>query len=359
MKLIHCADLHLDSPMTSKKTKEQAKKRRTELLFNFQRMVEYGVKNKVDAILIAGDLFDSSVVRKSISETVLEQIKSAPQIKFFYLRGNHDQQFEWNRRTNELPENLIMFQDGIEYYYGENVCIAGMILNGDNVNNVAQMLDFEPERFNILMLHGQVRNYRCEEETYQITMTDYKYKNIDYAALGHIHEYREGKIDERGIYVYSGCLEARGYDECGPKGFILLEVGQGTFTHEFIPFAQRTVHEVTLNVSDYDTTKQVINALQNEMADMSGSDMVKATLTGIWKSERLLETEYIHTCFKDCFEDFKILDKTRLYLNPDDYIYDASLRGSFLRLCMQSQMDEEERKRIIEIGLRALGGEDL
>ena len=51
MKLIHCADLHLDSDMTSNLTKEKAKERRTELLVTFQRMITYAKENDVHHIL--------------------------------------------------------------------------------------------------------------------------------------------------------------------------------------------------------------------------------------------------------------------------------------------------------------------
>ena len=54
MKLIHCADLHLDSRMTSNLSGEQAKERKTEILGTFQRMIDYARKNGVRAILIAG-----------------------------------------------------------------------------------------------------------------------------------------------------------------------------------------------------------------------------------------------------------------------------------------------------------------
>ena len=61
MKLIHCADLHLDSDMTSNLTKEKAKERRTELLVTFQRMITYAKENDVHHILISGDLYDKKI----------------------------------------------------------------------------------------------------------------------------------------------------------------------------------------------------------------------------------------------------------------------------------------------------------
>ena len=39
MKLIHCADLHLDSPMESNLSPEQAKERKNEILGTFAKLV--------------------------------------------------------------------------------------------------------------------------------------------------------------------------------------------------------------------------------------------------------------------------------------------------------------------------------
>ena len=46
----------------------------------------------------------------------------------------------------------------------------------------------------------------------------------DYLALGHIHYNVVEPLDSRGVYAYSGCLEGRGFDETGEKGFVLIEV---------------------------------------------------------------------------------------------------------------------------------------
>ena len=56
MKLIHCADLHLDSPLSAHLTREQAKERRQELLTACKQMTDFAVTEGVRAILISGDL---------------------------------------------------------------------------------------------------------------------------------------------------------------------------------------------------------------------------------------------------------------------------------------------------------------
>ena len=81
------------------------------------------------------------------------------------------------------------------------------------------------------MLHGEIGDTIGKNK---IKLASLKNHNIDYLALGHYHTYTVGQIDERGTYVYSGCLEGRGFDECGEKGFVVLDVEEKV-NHTFIP----------------------------------------------------------------------------------------------------------------------------
>ena len=55
MKLIHCADVHLDSPMQTHMTAQQASVRNTEMLQSFVRLTEFAQERAVRAVLIARD----------------------------------------------------------------------------------------------------------------------------------------------------------------------------------------------------------------------------------------------------------------------------------------------------------------
>ena len=83
MKLIHCADLHLDSRLQTHLDQDLAKRRRDELLRNFARLSEYADRNGVEAILIAGDLFDRDTVSALARNTVLSVIEEHPQIRYY------------------------------------------------------------------------------------------------------------------------------------------------------------------------------------------------------------------------------------------------------------------------------------
>ena len=74
MKIIHCADLHLDSQMTANLTKEQARERKREIIRTFTRMVEYAEKTGVRLIMISGDLFDTRNVSALARNTVRDMI---------------------------------------------------------------------------------------------------------------------------------------------------------------------------------------------------------------------------------------------------------------------------------------------
>ena len=79
------------------------------------------------------------------------------------------------------------------------------------------------------MLHGQLSTAKAKDKTEVIPLRDMKNRYIDYLALGHLHDYQSGKLDTRGTWCYSGCLQGRGFDECGEKGYVLLEVEDREF----------------------------------------------------------------------------------------------------------------------------------
>ena len=95
MKIIHCADLHLDSKMTSNLSKEQAKERKMEILRTYSRMIEYAKNNDVKAIIIAGDLFDTrnvSIILRVITTRTISyrsSMKSLTTLSFFLISGPH------------------------------------------------------------------------------------------------------------------------------------------------------------------------------------------------------------------------------------------------------------------------------
>ena len=360
MKIIHCADLHLDSKMESNLDKEQASLRRIELVETYERMVEYAKDNDVRAILIAGDLFDKPHIRKDVKKRVVEQIVNAPEIDFYYLKGNHDRCDFMEEGIDDIPSNFHMFNsDGWTSYQCDAVTITGMELNSSNASTMAQRLVLDSAATNIVMLHGQQSDYEGRDGAEIINITSLKGKFIDYLALGHIHKYIYEQLDDRGVYCYPGCLEGRGFDETGDKGFVLLEIENGEITSEFIPFALRRLHEINVEVTADMNLQAVATKARELLLDVDEQDLVKFVITGEREMDDELDIIRFVRLFENKYYFVKCYDRTRTLIDYDSFKYDKSLKGEFVRIVQAQDMDEDEKAKIIEIGIRAIMGEDL
>ncbi len=90
MKILHCSDIHLGKRPIGKK--EYSTIRYNDYFDAFANIVDYAVKNSVDAFLIAGDFFDRKEIFPEIlakAETILNRLKKA-KIKVLLIEGNHD-----------------------------------------------------------------------------------------------------------------------------------------------------------------------------------------------------------------------------------------------------------------------------
>lgn len=358
MKIIHCSDLHLDSKLEANLDKEKVKQRRDEILYSFQNMVNFANNNDVRIIIIAGDLFDKNKVSVKAKNIVRDTILANKNIDFIYLKGNHDEE---NFITDELPGNLKLFnKNEWNSYKYENVVISGIEFGKKDSYEIYKSLMLNQSDFNIVVLHGQESNYENKKDkTEIINLRELKNKNIDYLALGHIHKYKLEKLDNRGIYCYSGCLEGRGFDECGEKGFVLLNIENNKLETKFISNSIRTLEELEVDVSDTMTTTEVEQKINEKIEKISKQNLIKIILVGKVDINSERDIDYLLKKYNEEFYYVKIYDKTTLKINYLDYENDASLKGEFIRMILKENLTEEEKKEIIITGLKALAGEEL
>lgn len=355
VKIIHCSDLHLDSRMETNLSARQARERNAECCTTFSRMVSFAEENGVDAVLVAGDLFDSRRASAQTVGLVLDRIRSAAGVEFFYLRGNHDDKSTVFGDL-ELPDNFKTFSGDWTYYRRGDVTIAGLELDRENWESMYNSLALPGDTVNIVMLHGQESTRPGEE---LISVPDLRGKGIRYLALGHIHSYQKAPLDLEGEYCYCGCLEGRGFDECGKKGFVLLEVDNQRVKSQFVPFASRSLHEIQVDITDLRTVSQLQQAMEAASKDISTGDLVKFTLTGTYTLQTQKDLGLLQKMFEPRFYFVKLKDESRLKIEKETYEHDVSLKGEFIRMVMASDKSDEEKERIICCGIRALSGEEI
>lgn len=363
MKLIHCADLHLDSDMRTNLTKEQVKERKAELLNTFHRMVEYAAANDVQAILIAGDLFDKKNVGVKARNAVWDEIMHHENILFYYLRGNHDAD-SFLSAVETRPDNLKLFEDTwTTYELGGTVCISGLELNEKNASQAYVSLVLDAERFNIVMLHGQEMEHRARDKAEVVSIRELRNHFIDYLALGHIHSYKFERLDSRGVYCYPGCLEGRGYDEAGMHGFVLLDIDEKnkTFTHEFIAFAKRQIYVEPVDITDCNDMTDVQNRIEAVLTDKAPAPegMLKLVLVGKVDISLVLDMDLLLQKLEGRFYHVKLSNETSLRVDYASLETEKSLKGEFVRVVKASSLTDEQKAAVIRLGIQALTKEDI
>lgn len=343
MKFLHCADLHLDAALRSGLPAEKARERRSELLSAFTRLADAATNCGAAAVIIAGDLFDRSAVTLRTRRFVTETIASHPSVDFLLLPGNHDgRRFELGE---SLPENLKLFgEDWTSFEYGD------VFITGATVCDPAS-LSLDQSRVNVVVLHGA--------DGQDFKLRELKNRGIDYLALGHYHSFSETKIDRRGVACYSGCLEGRGFDECGEKGYVLLDFDGKKLSHEFVPCSDRVVSIIDVDLTEGKSLNSQRELILSSLDGVDRRGMVRVNVVGNYELGR---ENYFDTITRELereFFHFEISDSSILYIDPADYKNDVSLKGEFIRLCMKEISDEAERSRVISCGIRALRGEEL
>lgn len=197
---------------------------------SFQYAVEKCVKEKVDFVLIAGDLFDSAYPPiETLKETFREfrRLKES-NIPVFIIAGSHDYSVSGKTFLEVLEKsgfckNVSIFQEKngailLEPVIYQNVAIYGYPgkKSGLEVDDIERIKIIDaPGMFKILMLHTTIRD--AVKDLPIPAVDEKKLPQMDYIALGHLHiDYvKENR-------VYSGPLFPNNLSE-------LIELQGGSF----------------------------------------------------------------------------------------------------------------------------------
>ena len=355
MKIIHCADIHLDSKLEANLPTTKSRERKKEVILSFLKMIDYAEQNDVTAVIIAGDLFDSNRMLPTTANVILGKIAQCKNTDFLYLCGNHDAGKALSEL--ELPTNLKLFDDSwVKYDYG-NVTIHGVELTKDNCRHIYGSLFLDAETFNIVTMHGQLSSSSGED---MVNRTELSEKGINYLALGHYHKFDTGTLGKDGVWCYCGCLEGRGFDECGEKGFVVLDIDEnGKYSMDFVKMSSRELYEIECDISGVTNTAEILEINDSKTKGIDSSSLIKLVLKGDISQDTQKDVELFNTHLNDKFWFAKVNDKTRLEIRYEEYINDISLKGEFIRQAMALDLDDEVRDRIIECGLRALSGQEV
>lgn len=257
VKFIHSADLHLDSPFKSRsKMPSGILDVLMESTYNsVTRMMDHAIEEKVDFIIIAGDVFDQAnrtLKSEIFMKRQFERLRQAG-IFAYVIHGNHDPLTDGIRTS--WPDNVTVFGENVESYEmisakGESVFLHGFsYFLDDTYEN--KLEDYPVNTMNdgihIGILHGTYSKSQYGQERYtEFNLEVLNEKLYHYWALGHIHQ-REQLSDLPPIH-YSGNIQGRHKNEYGEKGFLMVEGDDVYLTSRFVPVQELIFSEYDLEV---------------------------------------------------------------------------------------------------------------
>ncbi len=365
VKFLHTADLHLGAELSY--LGKNAALRRSEMLLCFEGLLELGKKENIDLFLIAGDFFDNNAVTQDIFTSIIQKI-SQYDFKVIYVAGNHDPLSSDSPfiTAAALPDNLIVLGTTDEYrvisdkqvaVYGKS--FGSVYMNGKDNFGIAAKND----TVNIMLMHGDTT---AGSEYNYISQTFLQSCDMDYVALGHIHKYSSILKAGKTYYAYSGCPEPHGFDELGPKGVIIAEVGKGICNAKFVSTAKRMhlLEEIDIsNATDNSGVANIIlGALKEKYGENFGDNLYKIILTGTRQADFTPNIAEIRARIANFVFFCKLRDKSEHDFDLEILSKENSLKGKFVKLMLEKTENANEDKKehfknALTLGLKAFSGE--
>ena len=358
VKILHAADFHLDSAFVAL-SEEQAKKRRQESRETVERLVDYANDHGAQLMLLAGDLFDGDNVYSQTGEMLCAalgrftgQVVIAP--------GNHDSfHIKSAYARLALPENVHIFtgaeQERIAFpQYG--CTVYGAAFTAEEAP-AWQGFDVTGEDVAIGLLHGDVG---MRDSKYRpISVDSIAKSGLSYLALGHVHQCSDIQTVGKTAWAYPGCLEGRGFDELGEKGFFFGTVDRDSVKLRFVSFALRRYELLNVDVTD----AEPMDAILRKLPLQTESDIYRIVLTG--EVNETVPVAALQSELADRFYVLEIRDKTRVAQDIWARQDEDTLRVLFLQNLHQqyeeAQTDEQREKleKAVRFGLAAMDNQEM
>lgn len=283
-KFFHISDVHFDIPLTSKKEDIRVGLKNSQKL-SFKNAIELCIKEKVNGLLISGDLFDNERVSLNTEKFLHENfdLLKEKNIPVFYAPGNHDPSLYMKTKFSSNV-NIFDRDDPLEFIIkdkDDNECrIIGVgHLNNNEKRNLIKKFPIKKDKIvTIGVAHTMVENVEADEtkgKYMPTSINDLVEKKYDYWALGHIHKRMDLKDDK--IY-YSGNIQGLNINETGLKGGNLIKINENTTEVSFVPLNSIYFHKILLDISgEYDTELDFYNKVKKLVKE----DIVKVEFNNV------------------------------------------------------------------------------
>ncbi len=356
LKILHAADLHMDSPFEGLSSAKAAL-RRTEQRALLGRLSALAKSEGVDLVLLSGDLLDGGFAYRETLDA-LSAFLGEVSVPVFIAPGNHDfysarsayAQLKLPPSTHIFTENRISAVslpalDCTVYGAAFTDISSPSLLEGFTAPR-------EDGKYNLLCIHGEVG---ARDERYNAVSEDMlAASGIDYAAFGHVHIASGLKKAGSTWYSWPGCPEGRGFDELGDKFVNIISLEGDGCSLKPVSVSARRYELLRVDVSEGGALAAAEAALPQNTQD----DIYRIVLTG--ETDTPPDTAMLTAALSPRFFSLQVRDETRLRRDLWEAAGGDTLRGIFLsklRERYSAAGTDEARARIeqaVKWGLAAL-----
>lgn len=344
VKVIHTADIHLGARFESLENK--SKNHRNDCQKVFSGIINLCISHKVDALLIAGDLFDDFDPQNSLVKFVIEQFErlQVNDINVFISSGNHDNHKEGNIWSKyEFPSNVTVFSSkDIEHKDLDNIIVYGLAYTDNEKEPLKGFSANSSDKFKIGLLHGSMINIDWNEQSEKgyrkITDIDLDNCGLDYVALGHFHNTRCN--DSKTRCYYSGSPEPLSFKNekvCN----VLLITYDGETRIEHIKTNMREFDTVEIDCTNFETDTEIRKVLVDNKGE---NKALRLILKGNPSLDLNIDIELLTNGYRENYFFLKIVDEIGV---PVRFNEDDTIRGNFIRLVnleISNEVDPKKKK---------------
>lgn len=343
---LHISDIHLNKSFATKDD-QLRKTLKRHVRKTFQNAVAYALEHDLDALVIAGDLYDHWHLSVSENKFIQEQFEILNQkdISVFYASGNHDYtSYDSPLRKITYPKNVFTFFEEtpkvIDFTSksGQSYKIVGCghVLEQEHRNLVK---DF-PIGMDLGIVHCTIASPLLSGDEGQYlpsTLETLTSKAYGYFALGHVHNH--GYLDQNNTIAYAGVLQGLNRNETHEKGGYHVSLTKDGVESKFVSLASLIYDKLEVDLTSITTMDQLYDHLMKHLS-LQGHHKNKiytVTLAGTTKLYRDLKVkgqlEDLKDFLKDHLEliDVVIKDHTKLLYDLESLLKEDSVLKEVLK----------------------------
>lgn len=350
LKILHTADWHLDSPFTALSPEQRLSLLKAQRALP-EKIAQVCRREGCDLMVLAGDIFDGEASRDT-----LDRLKAALKecsVPVIITPGNHDfcaPGSPWE--DTGWPENVCIFTGELDCVTLTDLdCrIYGAAYRSMDCPGLLEDFHTEgEERYQIAVLHGDA--VTPNSPYCPITAAQVRDSGLDYVALGHVHKmgaFRAGNT----LCAWPGCPMGRGWDECGEKGVLIVELSDSASIRA-LPLDTLRFEDLTVDVGD-----DAVNALEHILPGAESPHFYRVTLTGTGEANIPgLKRRFPH------IPNLELRDHTQPPLDLWADVGSDTLEGTFFRFLKEGMEDNPQHAELFrqaaEISRKLLEGREV